>query len=97
MAVRGFAPKGPIQGDFWCNCDSCTKNPARCTLRAVASTTGEVGMAAISPVHSSHAYEDRDSKHHNNDGCPHYRELLRKGHVAPGTGGRPMCDWCAHH
>jgi hypothetical protein len=51
-------------------------------------------MAKMSAVHSSLAAEESDPKHHDDNGCPHYHELVRNGHVANGTGGYPLCDWC---
>jgi hypothetical protein len=52
-------------------------------------------MAAMSPVHSSHDYEESDPKYHNNNDCSHYKELVKNNHVAPGTGNHLVCDWCA--
>jgi hypothetical protein len=52
-------------------------------------------MTKMSPVQTSHDYDESDPKHHTDDGCPHYHELLHNGHVALGDGGHPLCDWCA--
>jgi len=54
-------------------------------------------MATIVLVHSSHDYEENDPKYHTNSDCPHYRELVDNHHVAWGTGGHPLCDWCEEH
>lgn len=54
-------------------------------------------MTRMSPVHSSRDYEEDDPKYHNNDECPHYHELVHNGHVASGTGGHSLCNWCATH
>jgi len=52
-------------------------------------------MAKMDPVHSSKDSEETDPKYHDDDGCPHYHELVKNGHVAKGTGGHPRCSWCA--
>lgn len=54
-------------------------------------------MAKMSPVHSTKSGEEDNPKYHNNDDCPHFHELRHNRHVAQGTGGLALCDWCKTH
>ncbi|HYA44567.1 MAG TPA: hypothetical protein VED59_03105 [Acidimicrobiales bacterium] len=54
-------------------------------------------MATVILVHSLHDYEEDDPKYHTNSDCPYYHELVDNHHVAWGTGGHPLCDWCKEH
>jgi len=54
-------------------------------------------MTKVAAFHSTLASEENDPKHHNDDRCPHGRELADNHHVAVGTGGYPLCNWCNTH
>jgi hypothetical protein len=35
--------------------------------------------------------------YHDNDACPHGREIKSNNNDKPGTDRRRRCDWCATH
>jgi len=52
-------------------------------------------VGKIHPVHSAQVSLAARPHHHDDDECPHYRDLVLSGRVAFGDGGYPHCEWCA--
>ena len=52
-------------------------------------------MTILTPTYIPYDPEENDPRYHTDDECPYYRELAHKGGLAVGTGGYPICDWCA--
>jgi H+-transporting ATPase len=61
------------------------------------SATDRGGADGPSVVAAFHTTNDEGSPvYHDRSDCPYGQEIIRDGHVEPGTGGRRRCDWCAH-
>jgi H+-transporting ATPase len=54
---------------------------------------GPDGTSAVAAFHATN--QEEIPVYHDRSDCPYGQEIIRDGHVEPGTGGRRLCDWCA--
>jgi H+-transporting ATPase len=59
------------------------------------SPSGAQGSTAVAPFHSD--IDSDDPVYHDNEACPHGREVKRHANAKSGRDGRRRCDWCTEH
>jgi H+-transporting ATPase len=59
------------------------------------SPSSAQGSTAVAPFHSD--IDSDDPVYHDNETCPHGREVKRHANAKSGRDGRRRCDWCTEH